>query len=143
MGNYFSLIQTKEQKNNTDTHNLVKLIWYDIDTREKENVDTVYVEIIEPQEKLNLDLDVYTELVYNNLNILIKSQGNVNLKTYKIISDYIVKYNVKFNELLEKQCMCYFLYWELKPFLSESKDLQYIFTKFQNRFGWDFTDKRY
>lgn len=153
MGNYLSLIQTKQhyfnyQKHNTDTVNLTKLIWYDIDIEENEKIidiednlnSIVYIDIIES----DLDLDIYTNLIYNNLIILIKS-NSINLNSYKIIKDYIVKYNVKFNELLEKRCMCYFLYWELRPFLSESdnKELLYIFTRFQNRFGWYFNDTRY
>ena len=147
MGNYFSIIQIKDnflskQKDTTDT--FTKLIWYDIEEkdpqipRESLMTESVYVEIF----KYNSNLDKYTNIIYNKLISLISK--NKDTDSYKLIKNYIIKYDVKFNELLEKRCMCYFLYWELRPFLKEQNpDLQYIFTRFQNRFGWVITDRRY
>lgn len=138
MGNFLS-----KQKDTTDI--FTKLIWYDFEEKDpQKNLSTqsgyTNIDIFEQK-----NLDVYTNIIYNKLNTLI-SKNDINLHTdsYKLIKKYIMKYNVKFEELLLKKRMCYFLYWELRPFLKEQNpDLQYIFTRFQNHFGWSITDKRF
>lgn len=135
MGNFLT-----KQKDTTDI--FTKLIWYDIEEKDELkslNILSVYIDIFQQS-----NLDVYTNLIYNKLNTLIsKNDKNIHTDSYKLIKKYIMKYNVKFEELLLKKRMCYFLYWELRPFLKEQNpDLEYIFTTFENHFGWSITYKR-
>lgn len=137
MGNFLS-----KQKDTTDT--FTKLIWYDFEEKDPKTPEksltarSVYIDIFQQS-----NLDVYTNIIYNKLNTLISKDKCIHTDSYKLIKKYIMKYNVKFEELLLKKRMCYFLYWELRPFLKEQNpDLEYIFTTFQNHFGWSITDKR-
>lgn len=151
MGNFLS-----KQINNTN--NINKLIWYDIEENEIIKIDNFneiikidnknvsgYISISENFNDNDLSsLDIHTTIIYNNLNTLINTNlVHSKLESYKLIKNYIINNSLNFNELLSKNCMCYFLYWELRPFRKDNIELEFVFTRFQNRFGWDINDKRY